>query len=441
MIVLERGRQHRSQEWEIITRLYKDRIWTFGTWAAGGLAVGLGVLPLIGGIASLVRPSGEPRDPQRTAFTIVAASRTGHLRLVRGDQGRVPLDRVLDRDRRAEPDLPRPAPLRRHRARARAARDALVVGARERRVRRSTSSRTCPYATAVQFPYYEGHGLAITAFANRIFHWPTGTIRDVAIAIAVAADGNRALAQVPAAQRARRRRRRSRPSARAVARLERDGRDLRGEGRVPPLAQPRPQLHAAVRLGRPAPPAAARPSSSASSSATPNGDLADASSGTRSITARLERRPDEPGATGPGPTLDTGPGEPRRDAVASRPDTKFALGVNGVAAAGAGRRDRPTGPPETVYALDGGPLRLASSQTGVEGDGWLTAPDRRRPRVLGLQPLRRGHRRDRDSRWSSSTGSATRARDVPGHVTVRLGTLVVGPDKQPALGRVLQTRP
>ena len=31
-------------------------------------------------------------------------------------------------------------------------------------------------------------------------------------------------------------------------------------------------------------------------------------------------------------------------------------------------------------------------------------------------------------------------KDVPGHITVRLGTLVVGPDKQPAMGRVLQTR-
>ena len=31
--------------------------------------------------------------------------------------------------------------------------------------------------------------------------------------------------------------------------------------------------------------------------------------------------------------------------------------------------------------------------------------------------------------------------DVPGHVTVKLGTLVVGPDKQPAIGRVLQTKP
>ena len=63
MIVINAIASRRSQEWEIATRLYKDRMWTFGTWAAGGLAVGLGVLPLIGGLASLVRPRGESRDP------------------------------------------------------------------------------------------------------------------------------------------------------------------------------------------------------------------------------------------------------------------------------------------------------------------------------------------------------------------------------------------
>jgi hypothetical protein len=31
-------------------------------------------------------------------------------------------------------------------------------------------------------------------------------------------------------------------------------------------------------------------------------------------------------------------------------------------------------------------------------------------------------------------------KDVPGHVTVRLGTLVVGNDRQPAIGRVLETK-
>ena len=73
-IVLNAIASHESQEWEIVTHIYKKRMWTFGTWAAGGLAVGVGMLPLIGGIASLVRPRGEPRDPSRTAFTIVAAS-------------------------------------------------------------------------------------------------------------------------------------------------------------------------------------------------------------------------------------------------------------------------------------------------------------------------------------------------------------------------------
>ena len=96
-IVLNAIASHQSQEWEIVTHIYKKRMWTFGTWAAGGLAVGVGILPLIGGIASLVRPRGRAARPGADGVHDRRRLRARLVRLVHGDQGRVPVDRVLDR--------------------------------------------------------------------------------------------------------------------------------------------------------------------------------------------------------------------------------------------------------------------------------------------------------------------------------------------------------
>ena len=74
LIAINAFASHRSQEWEIITRLYKDRMWTYGTWAAGGLAIGLGIVPLVGGVASLVHRSEERPEPERSAFTTLLAA-------------------------------------------------------------------------------------------------------------------------------------------------------------------------------------------------------------------------------------------------------------------------------------------------------------------------------------------------------------------------------
>jgi hypothetical protein len=59
---------HRSYTWLIATGYYKHRMWTYGLWAAGALTIGLGVLPVVAGLASLVRPRGEPRRPELTVF-------------------------------------------------------------------------------------------------------------------------------------------------------------------------------------------------------------------------------------------------------------------------------------------------------------------------------------------------------------------------------------
>ena len=121
------------------------------------------------------------------------------------------------------------------------------------------------------------------------------------------------------------------------------------------------------------------------------------------------------------------------------PDTKFALAVNGVTLQAPVVPTSPTIPGTTLYRLDGKPLRLAFSQTGVQSDGWITAPDTTSPATSAY---------NRFDAASLGSGFATvkfdriawAGTDVPGKVTVRFGTLVIGSDKQPAIGQVLATR-
>jgi len=59
---------HQSLEWLISTRLYKDRMFDLGLDAAGALTIGLGVLPVVAGLAALWRTPGEQRSRELAAF-------------------------------------------------------------------------------------------------------------------------------------------------------------------------------------------------------------------------------------------------------------------------------------------------------------------------------------------------------------------------------------
>jgi hypothetical protein len=61
----------RSQSWLSATGHYPDRMIEYGLWAAGALTIGLGLLPVVAGLAVLFRPRGEPRTPELRAFTAV----------------------------------------------------------------------------------------------------------------------------------------------------------------------------------------------------------------------------------------------------------------------------------------------------------------------------------------------------------------------------------
>jgi hypothetical protein len=86
------------------------------------------------------------------------------------------------------------------------------------------------------------------------------------------------------------------------------------------------------------------------------------------------------------------------------------------------------------------PLRLASTPTGIEPDGWVTPP-------LGApQDAPAFSAYNQFSTPGNAPGeikiTISRAgwlgTDKPGHVTIKVGRLVRGPDKQPALGKVSQ---
>ena len=431
LIVLNAIASRRSQEWEIVTRLYKDRMWTFGTWAAGGLAIGVGILPVIAGIASLVRPRGEPRDPARTAFTIVTAAALtafGWYTAIKGaflsyefsteivERNLFYLDPLLFTG------------------------TALLIARRGTRWWWALASGAAGiylmahlfYARAVQFPYYEAHGVAITAFANRILHWPVGTIRDVAIAIAVVATAVVVgLRYLP---------RRGRLAAAAVTAIcipvlvgyvTTETYAAQGEYHLS-HAFARNFVHPFDWVDR----------ATGGGSTLFLGQRYGDSNGVwlyefwnSSIKQVWSVDPVRP-APGPGPTLT--PDLARPDGLlAQTAHTKYVLGFNGVTLQAKKIAASPDGTPTAVYEVDGGPITLASSQTGVEQDGWLTSPD-------GTTPAFSAY-----NRFDGGTAGPAymfvklnrigyAGRDIPGHVTIKMGTLVVGHDKQPAMGKLLE---
>ncbi len=66
---------HQSIQWLTVTRAYKDRMIVQGNWAFGSLAIGVGVIPLIAGLAVLVPARGE--EPRRALSVFRCVSLAG----------------------------------------------------------------------------------------------------------------------------------------------------------------------------------------------------------------------------------------------------------------------------------------------------------------------------------------------------------------------------
>ncbi|MGI8421812.1 MAG: hypothetical protein ACR2MU_06090 [Gaiellaceae bacterium] len=85
------------------------------------------------------------------------------------------------------------------------------------------------------------------------------------------------------------------------------------------------------------------------------------------------------------------------------------------------------------------PLRIAEAATGISSDGWVTSLD-------GKAPARSGYSQyvTPGSRPGFVNVTVSReawgGKDVPGNVTIQVGKLVIGKNHQPQLGRVTQVR-
>ncbi|MBA2474402.1 MAG: hypothetical protein H0V40_00375 [Actinobacteria bacterium] len=163
----------RSEAWRISTRLYQGRMLELGLSAGGALALGLGILPVVVGLAALLRSPDEPRAPAVPAFAAVvmaslvgfglyAAVKAAYLSSVFAT--RVPERNVIYL---APPLLAATALwLSRPRLRLPALAASAAFGALLLLVT----------PQQLEFPYFEAPGFSILALVNRSWEWSPGRI-------------------------------------------------------------------------------------------------------------------------------------------------------------------------------------------------------------------------------------------------------------------------
>nr|MBA3375195.1 PQQ-like beta-propeller repeat protein [Actinomycetota bacterium] len=178
---------HLSESWRETTGFYRNRILEHATWAAGALAIGVGILPVIAGIAALARPKDEPRDPETRAFVVTSVAALTVFLTYTGIKGAY-ISTIFS-TLIVERNLIYLCPVL-------FAATALAFG---RGVGRAWAIAGAAALTVYlvsetplrldQYPYYEARGLSMAAFANRELGWAEGTIESallVACVIAVA---------------------------------------------------------------------------------------------------------------------------------------------------------------------------------------------------------------------------------------------------------------
>lgn len=408
---------HLSQDWSVTMALWKGRIVEYGVWAAGAFAVGVGILPLIAALAALVRPRAELRDPATLGYVLVSGSALGAFGLYAGLKGAYISTTFSSLV--VERNLIYLAPIA-------FTSTALLLERRNPRwwaVVIATGFVTYLVVDMPmrldQYPYYEAHGLAILAFANRILEWPEATIQAWLIGIAVAAGvlllavwllrARRAAAALAAG------------IAAAVlgwnllteiyaANGERDFSDRIAAGLVVPYDWVDRIVGdgSVVLVGQ--------------QFADPTG-LWLTEFWNRSIGKVWSVDPSS-AAPPPGPTVTADLARPD-GTMSPEPGTDYALAVNGVRLQGDPIVTRPDG---KLYRLDG-PIRLAENQTGVYGDGWMgREASYNRFDVSTDGP---GFARVRLSREAFCTDEK-----LPGRVRVVIGPLAVSDKREPSLGRV-----
>lgn len=176
---------HRSQEWEITTAYWKDRILEYGLWAGGAFAIGIGILPVVALLATLGLRRAERALPGVRSFVTVAASALvafGWYAAVKGAYVSTVFSSLVP-----ERNLMYLTPLAFTAAALLLERAAAPIWAI---VLAGAATLVLVVAVPIDrgldsFPYYEAHGLSILALANRELVWDAATIDTVLVVLVI----------------------------------------------------------------------------------------------------------------------------------------------------------------------------------------------------------------------------------------------------------------
>ena len=426
---LSAGVGHASLSWRNTTGFYKERILEHATWSLGALAIGIGILPLLIGVSALVRPKDEPRDPRTRAFITTSAAALvvfTWYAAIKGAYLSTSFSTLV-----VERNVIYLCPIL----------FAATALAFARGVGRTWAVAAAAVLTLVLvvvtplrldiFPYYEAHGLSIGHFFNRELSWSEGTIQVVLVVVCILALG----------------------VAIALRRLDRGSTAFRAVAGVAAAAVLVWGLTGEVY----------------------------AASGERDLSAQINRFTAQPldwveretnggsvvvigqsiqdptgiqvteffnpsvrkiwsldgTALSVGSPILTPDLEAANGTLTPNPETEYALAVNGVELQAPEVARKGT---TILYRLDGKPIKLAAAVTGRESDGWLIG--RNGEKVAKGSYTRYDVSRDGSgyvtvylsrNGWCPSPPRATNA-------TVRIGTVGIGPDKQPTIAKVIDTK-
>ncbi len=405
---------HRSEEWYRSTGFYKDRMFDYGLRALGALVIGIGVLPFVAGLAAALTRGRDPdRNVRAFALTSLAAFFTFGLytavkaAYISTEFGTVTVERNLIYVAPllfAGTALLLERPGRRFVALAVAAVVALYV------------LLTTPYELD-KYPYYDAPGLAIAALPNRVWRWEGERIEQGLIVVLVLS-----VALLVARSLVRGRR------AAVLAAVA--GALVVGWNVTAEIYAAEGQNDFARRLYENAPqPVDWLDRATGGEPALFLGDAVDDANGIHLLefwNRSLKQVWSLDGsAPGPGPTLTPNLGS-ADGSLSPDPGFRWVVAENDADLVGT-RVGEPHGSLQ-LYRLNG-PLRLTSSRAGVTGDGWMGATAAFNQFATSADP--RGYAKVVLSRVASC------GPDKPGNVVVRVGTVIVGPKKQPSIGRVL----
>ena len=417
-----------SQSWRDTTGAYPERVIEHAAWASGALAIGIGVLPLIAGIAALARPRSELIDPKTRAFVItsvfalvVFVAYAG----IKGAQISITFSTLV-----VERNLIYLCPIL-----FAATALAFVRGVGRGWAIAGATVFTVYVVTEVplrldNYPYYEAHGLSLPAFLNREWGWPEGRIESTLLAACFVSVG------ILVALRYLRRGSPVFTAVAATAAVAIFAWTLTAEVYA---AEGERRLARQIADNLPAP-----------------YDWVDRATGGGSVVVLGQQMTDDPtgvylteffnrsvkkvwstDGTAPGPGAILTPDLASADGTLTpSPETDYALTLNGVELqAPIVKRMGPY----ILYDVNREPLKLASGVNGIDRDGWIADTDRDGVAEASYNRFDTsrdgaGFARVNLSRVAWCSGGA------PGKATVRIGPIGIGPDSQPAISEVTETQ-